>query len=230
VTGQRDRVLPGAVLFDLDDTLFDQASWLAGAWQAVAAEAAARTGCDAAELAAVLGEIAAGGTASGGIIDRALARLGIDVAVGPLVDAFRAHAPARLEPYPGVDEALARLAAQVPLGLVTDGDCAIQQAKLDALGIAGHFRAVVLSDRLGRAHRKPDSAPFRAALAALGVPAGLSVFVGDNPVKDIAGAAALGMFTIRVRTGEYATMADTTPPGADVADAVAAVELLLGGA
>ena len=45
---------------------------------------------------------------------------------------------------------------------------------------------------------KPSRAAFAAALAAVGVPASQVVFIGDNLVKDIQGAHAAGLSTIRV--------------------------------
>lgn len=215
-----------AVLFDLDDTLFDQGGWLHGAWRAVAARAA-EWDVPADVLVDALEAAATDGTDRGRIIDRALADVGADAPVGPLVDAFRAHAPAVLEPYPGVADALDRLGARVALGLVTDGDPGIQRAKLRALGLEEQFAAVVYSDEHGRAHRKPDPLPFRLALDALGTSAERAVYVGDRPDKDIAGAAAIGMRTVRVRTGEWRNRADDARTWRTADDIGAAVDLLL---
>jgi putative hydrolase of the HAD superfamily len=212
-----------AVLVDLDDTLFDQFDWLRGAFAAVAADAAARHAIDEAGLREAMLAIAARGSAAGRIIDRGLDAVGATgIAVGPLVDAFRSHRDGSLRPYPGVCDALAALGDLVPLGLVTDGDPGIQEGKIEDLGIGGHFRAVVISDRLGRAYRKPHPAPFRSALDRLGVAAVQAAFVGDHPTKDVAGAAGLGMFTVRVRTGEHRHADGPLPPSWDVADAVTA--------
>jgi putative hydrolase of the HAD superfamily len=215
-----------AVLFDLDDTLFPQAAWLDGAWARVA-EVAAADGVPPAQFATALIAVAAEGSDRGRIIDRALSAIGrADVAVGPLVDAFRSHAPTSLPTYPGVPGALASLRARVPIALVTDGDSRVQQAKLVALGLDRAFDVVVFSDELSRDRRKPHPAPFRTALRALGVPAHAAVFVGDRADKDVAGAAAAGMRAIRVRTGEYRDVPDGTAPWATVPDAVAAIEML----
>jgi putative hydrolase of the HAD superfamily len=213
-----------AVLFDLDDTLYPQAAWLDGAWAAVAARGAP-LGISEAEFLAALHDVAALGSDRGRIIDRALERCrSDDVAVAPLVEAFREHAPAVLECYPGVVEALRALAALVPIGIVTDGDPTIQRAKIDALGLV--VDVVVCSDENGRRHRKPDPLPFLNALDALALDASRVVFVGDRPDKDVAGASAAGMRAIRVRTGEYASRPDDPAPWRSVATAVDAIQLL----
>jgi putative hydrolase of the HAD superfamily len=213
-----------AVLLDLDDTLYPQAAWLDGAWRAVAARGAS-LGVPEAELLAALRTVAALGTDRGRIIDRALQHCGFtDVAVAPLIDAFRAHAPARLDCYPGVAEELRALAARVLVGIVTDGDPLIQRAKLRALRV--EVDVVVCSDDDGRAHRKPDPLPFRRALDALDIDASRAVFVGDRPDKDVAGAIAAGMRAVRVRTGEYVTRPDDPAPWRCAPTAAEAMRLL----
>ncbi|MBV8980078.1 MAG: HAD family hydrolase [Acidimicrobiia bacterium] len=219
-----------AVLFDLDDTLFEQRVWLQGAWRGVASTAASVFGIDEAALFEALVDVAAEGSDQGRIIDRALARIGErpSALVGPLVDAFRLYRPPELPPYPGVGVALTTLRARVPLALVTDGDPAIQRAKLAALGLSAVFTVVVLTDRLDgrRAARKPNPVGLLHAVSLLGVDPADAVYVGDRPDKDVAAAHAAGMRAIRVRTGEYAHVDNADPPWHDVPSAVAAATLL----
>lgn len=215
-----------AVLFDLDDTLYDQRQYLAGAWRAVAARAA-RDGVDRDRFEAALGELADAGSDRGRIIDRALARVGApSVPVPGLVAAFRAHTPTRLDPYPGVADALDDLHRRVPLGLISDGDPVIQRTKFDALGLARFFTSVVLSDEHGRHHRKPDPLSFRVALRELGVDAADAVYVGDRPAKDVAGAVGAGLRAVRVRTGEWRDDPDDPRAWATVDTVTEAIELL----
>lgn len=198
-----------AVTVDLDDTLFPQSSWLAGAWASVAARAA-QAGVPQAELLAALHAVAAEGSDRGHIIDRALAAVGVPAGEVPrllpgLVAAFTGHAPAWLPAYDGALAALAQLRARVPVAIVTDGAAAGQLAKVRALGLSGGVDAVVVSDALGgRALRKPHPAAFHRALQLLDAAPGTTVHIGDRPAKDMAGAAAAGLRSVRVRTGEYA--------------------------
>jgi putative hydrolase of the HAD superfamily len=216
-----------AVLFDLDDTLYDQQQWLNGAWRAVAERAAEWGAPDAIALEAALRAAADDGTDRGGIIDNALLAVQADnVPVAPLVAAFRAHQPTRLDPYPGVAAALLTLADRVPLGLISDGDPLVQRAKLHALGLEPYFTTVVLSDEYGRGHRKPDRLPFDVALGALGIDAGDAVYVGDRPAKDIAGPATVGLRAIRVRTGEWRDQPDDARAWASVDTVLDAIEFL----
>jgi putative hydrolase of the HAD superfamily len=214
-----------AVLLDLDDTCFDQREFLAGAFGAVARRAG-ELGVDEVRLRDALEVIAAAGSDRGGIIDRALAALGVSIPAGPLVDAFRSYRPARLTPYPGVPESLGQLRRLAPVGLVTNGDPAGQRAKLAALGLHDAFDVVVFSDELGRSFRKPHPAPFCQALRQLGADPGRSFFIGDHPDRDIAGAQQVGMRAIRVRTGEYAGRPDVVTPWRTAPDAASALRAL----
>ncbi len=216
-----------AVLFDLDDTLYPQSSFLAGAFDAVADEAG-RLGLDRDRFRRALDEALSEGSDRGNTIDRALAALGApgtDAAV--LVKAFHGFVPARLEPYPGVPAALGELGRRVPLGLVTDGHVPGQQAKLEATGLGSHFGVVVFSDEIGRSYRKPHPAGVAAALDRLGVPPAEAVLVGDRPDKDVAAALSLGMRAVRVRTGEYAARPDLPGTFASVETVAEAAALLL---
>ncbi len=216
------------VLFDLDDTLFEQRQWLLGAWQAVAC-AAVPYGAHAAELAEALIEISDEGSDQGGIIDRALERVGAEgCPVEHLVEVFWSFQPASLQPYAGAREGLRALRESVPIGLVTDGCPRTQRDKLRCLGLFDAFDVVVYSDELGREHRKPSALPFLAALSKLGVVPGEAVMVGDRPSKDVAGATAAGMRAVRALTGEYRCAPDDPPAWATVPDLAQALRVVRG--
>jgi FMN phosphatase YigB (HAD superfamily) len=204
---------PLGVVVDLDDTLYPQADYLAGAAAAVGA-AAGDLGLDGAAVHAALAAVLAVGSDTGGTIDRALLQVGVapEAVTGllpPLVTAFTTHVPRRLAPYPGVPEALQALADAVPLACLTDGHPAIQEAKLAATGLGALLSVVVITDRLGgRAARKPHPGGLLSAAEQLGVPAHRLLVIGDRPGKDVAVAAAVGARAIRIRQGEYAAAAD----------------------
>jgi FMN phosphatase YigB (HAD superfamily) len=204
---------PLGVVVDLDDTLYPQAEYLAGAAAAVGAAAGTR-GLDGAAVHAALAAELAAGSDTGGTIDRALLAVGVPPSalgdlVPPLVAAFTGHAPARLAPYPGVRGALEQLAAAAPLACLTDGNPAIQAAKLAATGLGDLLPVVVVTDALGgRAARKPHPAGLLAVADRLGLPADRLLVIGDRPGKDVAVAAAVGARAVRVRQGEYAAAPD----------------------
>lgn len=77
------------------------------------------------------------------------------------------------------------------LGVVTNGDGAVQRAKLEALGLGGLFECVLVSSECGVA--KPDRRIFHLACAALGASPGHAFHVGDDFASDVRGAQAAGL-------------------------------------
>lgn len=82
----------------------------------------------------------------------------------------------------------------VRLGMVTNGAAAVQRHKLATLGLAERFDPLVISSEAGV--KKPDAAIFEIALAAAGVAAADTWFVGDNLWHDIPGALEAGVHAI----------------------------------
>jgi putative hydrolase of the HAD superfamily len=68
---------------------------------------------------------------------------------------------------------------------------------LERFGIRERLGAAVVSGEVGWVKPRPE--PFLAALGALGADPRECIFVGDNLVADVGGAAALGMRTVQVR-------------------------------
>jgi len=105
-----------------------------------------------------------------------------------------------MKPYPKVKQTLNRLKAKgLKLGIVTDAPRLKAFQRLDAMGIADMFDAVVGIEDTGR--RKPSKLPFRKALKELGIKPEESLYVGDWPDRDILGAKKMGIATCFARYG-----------------------------
>jgi len=126
--------------------------------------------------------------AAHGISDQALA--------GELAEAFQEERWALCRPYPDVLPALQDLGRDYALAMLTNGIPDIQRTKLSVAGLAGHFRATVISGEVGIG--KPDPRMFRAVLKEIGAPAAEAVMVGNSPKRDIAGAQAAGILAVQI--------------------------------
>lgn len=84
--------------------------------------------------------------------------------------------------------------SDVRKGVLTNGDPDQQRGKLRALGLAGHFEAVVASGDVGAS--KPDPAIFRAACAAVQLAPASCVHVGDSLDADARAATEAGMLGV----------------------------------
>ena len=103
----------------------------------------------------------------------------------PALEVFSA-ARNQVEPYADVLPALARLGQRYALGSVSNG-----AADLRAIGMAHHFRVSIAAHRFGQP--KPEPAIFLHACAKLGVAPEQAVYVGDDPLLDVAGAQGAGL-------------------------------------
>ena len=84
---------------------------------------------------------------------------------------------------------LADLGKRHAIGAITNGN-----ADVNRIGIGHLFEFVVTPAEAGAA--KPASAIFEYALGQAGASAESVAHVGDDPLRDIAGAAAVGMRTV----------------------------------
>jgi HAD superfamily hydrolase (TIGR01509 family) len=98
-------------------------------------------------------------------------------------------------------ELLQWLRPKYQLGLISNFDHGpTARAILDRAGVNALFDLILISEEFG--YRKPHPAIFAAACQALRITPREAIFIGDNPIIDIAGAKRAGMAAIWVnRTG-----------------------------
>jgi len=176
-----------AVFLDLDDTLFDRTA----AVQRWAATMLPELG--EADERWLLESDARGRRSRLDFATDLVARFELTMRPDVLASAFALQLAAHVEREAGVREQIARLAIQTRVAIVTNGSGAAQRMKLRRLGLDQLVHAVFISGELGIA--KPDPEIFQRALRWSGQAAVDCVFVGDDPVNDIAPAAALGFAT-----------------------------------
>lgn len=119
----------------------------------------------------------------------------------PLCEALtqRFFCQRRLYPrYPEVDQLLKALSGY-KLGLVTNGVPDLQREKLQGSGLLGYFQAIAVSGELDIG--KPQRGIFEHICQELDVEPSACVMVGDNPGRDVAGAANAGMRSVWVERG-----------------------------
>ncbi|MDQ4004100.1 MAG: HAD family hydrolase [Actinomycetota bacterium] len=120
------------------------------------------------------------------------------------------------KPYPESEEVMKELKSMdLPLYAVSNWDVALEGV-LDTLYWTRYFAGIVASASVGR--EKPEEAIFEEALRMSSVARDRVVHVGNDPVSDVRGAAAMGIDAVLVdREG-----------GLEVAEAVATLPDLCG--
>jgi putative hydrolase of the HAD superfamily len=147
------------------------------------------------------------------VFDQILAESGCEQPgqlVPEMVACYRSHRP-RLDLFTDADERLTAWRGSFRLGLISDGPQAMQQRKVDALGLTGRLDAIILTDQWGRAYWKPHPRAFREMEEYFGSKGRQCVYLADNPGKDFVAPRSLGWRTVRVlRPG--GVYADVKPP------------------
>lgn len=193
------RTAPRAVLFDLDDTLFDHRRSARAALVEVHRRHAAHTDFDLFEqhhmhyLEEMHIEVLAGRL---GLDDarrerfrRVFGALGIELPadqVDAVASAYRAGYVAARRPVEGARDLLQALSGRARIGIVSNNMLDEQRDKLAFCGFAPLVDVLIVSDEYGVS--KPDPELFRIALERLDVVAADAVMIGDSWAADIVGA------------------------------------------
>ena len=104
-----------------------------------------------------------------------------------------ALAPLRVRPLPGTVEMLGTLASRgMPMGILSNGWTELQHLKAELVGFPG---PVLASEEIDV--WKPDVRAFDIALERFRMTTGTTLYVGDDPRVDVAGAKSARMLAAR---------------------------------
>jgi putative hydrolase of the HAD superfamily len=185
------------LIFDLDDTLYDESEYVRSGFRAVARWGAERYGLDADQSYVRMNELLAA-KGRGRVFNDWLGGRG---SVRDAIRIYRHHAPS-IRPWDSALRVLDALQDQ-PLYLVTDGHKVVQASKLKALGIGWRFRRAYITHRYGVARAKPSPHCFALIRNRERCEWTDMVYVADDPAKDFVTLNQLGLVTVRVLTGRH---------------------------
>jgi len=200
-----------ALIFDLDDTLYPERSYVESGFRAVAGLLAERTGGDHDDYFAFMSKALAN-DGRGRIFDDLMTQypnLQGHTSVGELVEHYRHHRPV-IQCYPGVEKLLHRLRQTYRLAIVTDGLGVMQRRKVQALKLVKLVDEIIYCWELKAP--KPDTAGFERAMERLQSNPNHTIVIGDRPDHDLQAAIAIGCRCIRIRSDRFATQATPEHP------------------
>lgn len=198
-----------AILFDLDDTLYDLRSYWSGRLRrAFAAVQKQYPHLDGQKLV----EIAVAGKIYMRQMPGFLRQLEVtdEQLIAEVSDEYCRNWFEELDLAEDALAMIERLRPTLRLGLVTNGPSATQRPKIERFRLAQHMDVIVVSEEAGVA--KPDPAIFRIALAELGTEPAATVYVGDSIENDLWGAAAAGMPFIWINRRDEPLPEGVPPP------------------
>jgi putative hydrolase of the HAD superfamily len=189
------------VIFDLDDTLYDEIDYCKSGFTAVARYLSQtfprKITTDLAYI--TLWDIFENGEHTQ-TFNHALSALDLEFDekfIRGLILIYRKHIPKLHLPRES-RQVLDDLKQDFALAMLTDGYLPGQRLKVKALGIQTYFKHIVYTEQLGRQFWKPSPAGFEALSKVLDCAYESMVYVGDNVQKDFLGPNQLGMTSIQV--------------------------------
>jgi len=188
------------VVFDLDDTLYDEIDYCRSGFRAVAEFLANSPESPIAEriFDSLWKQFTAGNRTK--TFNTALEQLRIsydDKLIQELVKVYRTHIPKIKLPADSRD-VLCQLSDKYTLGLLTDGFLPAQQLKVRALELEKYFKCIIYTEQLGRDCWKPSVAGFEKLMEILNAKPQIICWVADNEKKDFIAPNKLGFLTIQL--------------------------------
>jgi len=190
------------VVFDLDDTLYDEIDYCKSGF-ASAAEFLSnlpKAPADQRIFDALWKQFHAGNRKN--TFNAALDELGMsydEKLIGELIKVYRNHVPKITLPDDSRD-VLSQLSSKYTLALITDGFLPAQQLKVQALGIEKYFKCIIYTEQLGpnQSGWKPSPVGFEKLLQSLNAKPQNSAYIADNEKKDFIAPNKLGFLTIQI--------------------------------
>jgi putative hydrolase of the HAD superfamily len=189
-----------AVIFDLDDTLYNEFLFVKSGFKVVAKYLASLNQVNFSEseiLEQLLIELSENGR--GKVFNNLIIKLNLseEKYLSTLIFLYRNHIPNEIKLDPKMKLLLEKLISdRKRLGVITDGIYVTQKNKTDILLKNLPIEFIIHTDALGQKLWKPSPEPFKVALNLLKLDPNETVYIGDNPTKDFKGAKIAQMKTI----------------------------------
>lgn len=198
-----------AVIFDVDDTLVSESSFVYSGYNAVATYLSPKVNIEKGLLHTKLIEHFKKSPKN--VFNRFFDEIEYsynDADIQLLIQLYRSHTPT-LKPYEDVDETLIELRKKgFKLGIITDGFAISQNNKLKVLKLRDYVDKAIVTDELGREFWKPHPRAFELMKNSLGVEYEEMIYVGDNPTKDFYIRSVFPIYTVRINRSEIYNSAD----------------------
>lgn len=193
--------MPLILVFDLDDTLYPEKSYVESGMRAVAKMLNKSFSLQFGETLERLLEILEK-EGRGRVFDIFLKekKMYSKRVVSRCVATYRHHVP-NINLYPDAIEVMSEFKGKKYL--VTDGHKIVQQKKIEALKIEKFFEKTYLTNRYGLVNAKPSLHCFSKILQREKCSWSSIIYVGDNPAKDFVNLNLMGSKTVRVLTGRH---------------------------
>lgn len=190
------------IIFDLDDTLYDESNYVKNSFNAVACYLSEKYALPEKTLFEDLIQVL-DKQGRGYIFDEVLKKYNVytKTEVKKCVSVYRKNIP-HIKLFNEAIDAL-ELLSEYPKYIVSDGNKLVQSIKVNALGFKRYFKKIFLTHRYGIENAKPSTYCFSIIRKMEECNWNQMVYVADDPNKDFVNLNPLGVKTVRVHTGRF---------------------------
>jgi putative hydrolase of the HAD superfamily len=194
-----------AVIFDLDNVLFDETDYIFAAYREIAVFLSKQCICSELQIYdRLVCDLQKKTSMYPKLFNDVVVSLGLNEELVPDILKIFSSVQVRLKLRSDAKGVLLWLRQQkVKLGLVTNGTVTTQRNKVRILGLERFFDVIVYAREKGKENEKPKPEAYTFVLTELGVVPEEALCVGDNPYTDFWGAKKIGMRTVRLLAGEF---------------------------
>jgi len=189
------------IIFDLDDTLYNEADFINSGFNAVSRHLKKQFDIPTKTTVRLLNKYLKKGRSY--IIDNTLTELNIYTKkeVKNCIDIYRHHRPNIKIPIES--KKLLKQLKPWPIYIISDGHKVVQKNKIIALGLEKMVKKYILTHLYGNKYEKPSAYCFELIRKWEETTPNKIVYIADDPNKDFIGIKKLGYRTIRIKQGRF---------------------------
>lgn len=185
-----------AIIFDLDDTLFNEIEYVKSGFNVVAENISNLINKSKEEIFNELLRLFSINTKN--VFDIYIKQNNLEniLNLNRIINLYREHYPKIKLDYE-IKNVLLNLKQKYKLGIITDGRPEGQWNKIRALGLDNIIENIIVTDELGGIeYRKPNTKAFEIMIEKFNVKYNEAIYIGDNINKDFIAPNILGMSSI----------------------------------
>ena len=198
------------IVFDLDDTLYDEIDFVKSAFNEVSEYFAKKYNLNNLDIyTSFVDELDKNGR--GRIFDETFKFFGISSKTNILkaLSIYRTHKPDIYLSSETLEILSFYQSKNIPLYIITDGNKIVQNNKIEALNLRKYVKKDFITHRFGKKYSKPSPYCFEKIRKLERVNPEDIVYIGDNPNKDFVNIKKLGFRTIRIKKGMFSNLTKT---------------------
>ena len=189
------------VVFDLDDTLYEEIQFVKGGFQAVAKLLSHKLHINEKKinirLMQILLKFGRGKVFNQLLKENNIKNLSL---IKKCLSVYRSHSP-KIKLYKDAKKLISTM--NMNPYIVTDGNKIVQKRKIKFLNLENKVKKAFVTHNYGINHAKPSIYCFKKIKDIENIKWQEMIYIGDNPQKDFVNLNKLGVKTVRVMKGPY---------------------------